>query len=175
MAAPTFVPADPADTVRWYRSAPRRPDPWVVSRPGELDGPQPVGDGLGTPGPDAGYALTLAAAFRGTLTLRPGEHESDAIAGGAAVAMKRAGLLGRAPVAHDLRVGLGVWGFLDDSPAAELVELRRDRFDEVHLTHHYPRLRRIADAVPEEVLLMGHTEILELHGRDWRSCLDLTV
>ena len=91
------------------------------------------------------------------------------------MAMKRAGLLGRAPVAHDLRVGLGVWGFLDDSPAAELVELRRDRFDEVHLTHHYPRLRRIADAVPEEVLLMGHTEILELHGRDWRSCLDLTV
>ena len=72
MAAPTFVPADPVDTVRWYRSAPRRPDPWVVSRPGELDGPQPVGDGLGTPGPDAGYALTLAAAFRGTLTLRPG-------------------------------------------------------------------------------------------------------
>ena len=117
MAAPTFVPADPVDTVRWYRSAPRRPDPWVVGRPGEVDSPQPAGEGLGTPGPDAGYALTLAAAFRGTLTLRPGEHESDAIVGGAAVAMKRAGLLGRAPVAHDLRVGLGVWGFLDDNPA----------------------------------------------------------
>lgn len=175
MAAPTFVPVDPTEPVRSYRSAPRRPDSWVVGRPGELEGRQPLDVGLGNPGPDPGYALTLAGRFRGKLTLLDGENESDAIAGGTAIAMKRAGLLGRAPVAHDVRVGLTVWGFLDGDPARDLVELRGDRFAEVHLVHHYELLRRIADSAPADVLRLGHDEIAERHARDWRSCLDLTV
>lgn len=147
----------------------------MADRPAEIDGRQPVGERLGTPGPDAGYALTLAATFEGRLTLREGEHDSDAIAGGAAIAMKRAGLFGRAPVIHDLRVGLGIWGFLSADPPSDLVALRREWFEEVHQPHHYFELRRIADAVPEDVLRLHHDEILRRSEADWRSCLDLTV
>ena len=114
MAAPKFVPTDPTDLVRSYQSPPRREGSWMADRPGELGGRQPEGERLGTPGPDQGYALKLAESFRGKLTLRTGESESDAIAGGSAIAMKRSGLFGRAPVGHDLRVRLGICGFLDD-------------------------------------------------------------
>lgn len=119
--------------------------------------------------------LRLASSFRGTLTLRPGESESDAVSGAMAVALKRSGLAGRAPVMHDLRVAFGVWGFLDADPADELVELRRERFEEVHHPHHYEERRRVADAVPASVLRRPHDEILRMHESDWRSCLDLTA
>lgn len=175
MAAPKFVPTDPTDLVRSYQSPPRREGSWMADRPGELGGRQPEGERLGTPGPDQGYALKLAESFRGKLTLRTGEDESDAIAGGSAIAMKRSGLFGRAPVVHDLRVGLGIWGFLDSSPADELVAIRTEWFEEVHHVHHYEELRRIADAAPEDVLRLPHGEILDRHASDWRSCLDLSV
>jgi hypothetical protein len=175
MAAPKFVPTDPSDLVRTYSSPPRRGTSWVADRPGDLDGRQPEGERLGTPGPDQGYALKLAESFRGKITLRAGEHESDAIAGGSAIAMKRSALFGRAPVVHDLRVGLGLWGFLDPNAPDDLVALRSEFFDEVHLVHHYELLRRIADSAPEAILRLGHDEILARHRQDWRSCLDLTV
>jgi len=57
MAAPEYVPVKPMDDVRAYESPPRRPDPWKAVRPGDLHGSQPRGDGLGSPGPDQGYAL----------------------------------------------------------------------------------------------------------------------
>ncbi len=175
MAAPKFVPMDPTDVVRSYESPPRRESPWLADRPGDLRGGQPEGERLGTPGPDQGYALKLAASFRGTLTVRPGEHESDAIAGGSAIAMKRSGLFGRAPVIFDVRVGLAIWGFLDDDPADDLVALRTKWFEEVHQVHHYDELRRIVDAAPDAVLMLPHDEILRRHADDWRSCLDLDV
>lgn len=175
MAAPKFVPTSPTEVVRSYSSSPRRPAPWMADRPGEVTGRQPLGPRLGDPGPDPGYALKLARSFRGGLSLHPGESEDDAIAGGAAVAMKRAGLRGRAPVMHDLRVGLGVWGFLDERPDEELVRIRRERFEDVHSPYHYPERRRIADAVPDDVLRLPHDEILGRHATDWRSCLDLGV
>jgi hypothetical protein len=175
MAAPEYVPTRPGRLVRSYTSPPRRPGSWVAARPGELHGRQPGGERLGTPGPDQGYALRLAASFAGRLHLADGEHEADALAGGAAIAMKRAGLFGRAPVIHDLTVGLGIWGFLDEHPPGDLVEVRREWFEEIHLAHHYPQLRRVVDAAPDDVLRLSHREVLERHRRDWRSCLDLTV
>lgn len=175
MAAPKYVPTAPTETVRSYQSPPRRPAPWMADRPGELRGRQPSGTRLGNPGPDPGYALKLAGSFRGTLALGVDESEQDAVAGAAAVAMKRASLLGRAPVGYDLQVGFGVWGFLDDHPDDELVRIRRERFEEVHLPQHYDARRRIADAVPSEVLRLRHDKILRRHTADWRSCLDLTI
>jgi hypothetical protein len=173
MAAPEFVPTQPTRQVRSYSSPPRRLGSWVPDRPGELGGRQPVGEQLGTPGPDQGYALTLAERFSGKLSLSAGEHESDALAGAAAVAMKRSALFGRAPVIHDLTAALTIWGFLDPTADPELVELRREWFEEVHLAMHYTARQRIVDAAPDDVLRLSHQKIAERHRADWRACLDL--
>lgn len=173
MAAPEFVPTPPQQLVRSYTSPPHRAGSWLADRPGELDGPQPAGEQLGTPGPDQGYALTLAERFRGRLALSQGEHDEDALAAASAIAMKRSGLFGRAPVIHDLRVGLTIWGLLDAGADPELVELRREWFEEVHLPMHYSELQRIVDAAPEPVLRLPHDTIYDRHHADWRACLEL--
>jgi hypothetical protein len=173
MAAPEFVPTDPQQQVRSYASPPWRPTSWFADRPGELDGRQPVGEQLGVPGPDQGYALSLAARFEGRLFLSEGEHEADALTGATAVATKRAALFGRAPIIHDITVGLTVWGFLNPAPPEQLVAARRQLFEEVHLSMHYTQLRQIADAVPESALQRPHQMVTRLHLTDWRECLDL--
>lgn len=174
MAAPDYVPTSPGDDVRSYESPPRRPDSWRADRPGDLGGLHPRGDRLGNPGPDQGYAMTLAGRFADTLHLAEGEHERDALAGACAVALKRASLFGRAPVLHDLTVALTIWGFLGEAPP-ELVELRRPLFQEVSSAHHYGDQRRIADLVPVEVLRQRPDEIAAAHARDWRSLLGATA
>ncbi len=173
MSAPEFVPTPTRQLVRTYASPPWRGEPWFADRPGEIRGRQPIGEQLGSPGPDSGYALTLAQRFRGGLQLRDGEHEADALSGAAAVAMKRAALFGRAPVIHDVTVGLTIWGFLDAEPDTELVAVRREWFEEVHLSIHYTARQRIVDAATDEVLRMSHTTIADRHRADWRSILDL--
>jgi hypothetical protein len=145
----------------------------MANRPGDLDGRQPDGEQLGNQGPDQGYALTLAEAFRGTLSLHPGEHEDDALAGAVAVGLKRASLFGRAPVAHDVRVGLGIWGFLDADAPKDLVEVRHQRFEEVHHPYQYSKLRAVADAVPAEVLRQPHEAILDQAAADWTSVIKI--
>jgi hypothetical protein len=171
MAAPEHVPVDRTKPVRAYESPPRRPDSWLPDRPGELvEGGQPRGDRLGHQGPDQGYALKLARQFEGKLTLTPGEHEKDALAGAVAVALKRASLFGRAPVVHDLTVALTVWGFLMEAPK-ELVELRKGLFEEVWHPHHYTELRRIVDLVPARTLWLTPAFLESVHRTDWRSLL----
>src|SRR4029453_10385745 len=86
--------------------------------------------------------------------------------GGVAVALKRASLLGRAPVVTDLPVAFTIWGFLGEPPD-ELIELRRPLFAEVANPHHYPAQRRIADLVSGEVLRMSPQEIAEAHRDGW--------
>lgn len=172
MAQPNFVPTDPTEEVRRYSSPPRRPDSWVADRPGELDGPQPVGDMLGNIGPDQGFALKLARHFEGKLHLGR-VAEEDAVAGCLAVAMKRNSLLGRAPVIHDLTVAFTIWGFLDPEPPAELVALREAMFDQVRSSHHYTERRAIADLVPPEVLRQPHQAIIDTYRRDWRANFQL--
>lgn len=172
MAAPEYVPLRPTDEPRSYKSPPRRPEPWMADRPGEVvRGGQPRQDQLGNQGPDQGYALHLAERFVGRLQLAEGEQEADAIAGCLAVALKRASLLGRAPVVHDLTAAFTVWGFLDDEPDPELLALRQERFAEVRKPHHYHLQRAIADAVPPTTLKRSHEAIAAAHRRDWRSLL----
>ena len=172
MAAPEHVPVDRTKPVRGYESPPRRPESWLPDRPGELvETGQPRGERLGHQGPDQGYALRLARQLEGKLTLTPGEHEKDALAGAVAVGLKRASLFGRAPVIHDLRVALTVWGFLDASPDPELVELRKHMFEEVSHPHHYAELRAIVDAVPASTLQLTPAFATQRYNADWRGLL----
>jgi hypothetical protein len=170
VAAPEYVPVDKTRPVRAYESPPRRPAPWLADRPGELPKGQPRGDRLGNQGPDQGYVLRLVRRFEGKLTLTAGEHERDALAGAVAVALKRASLLGRAPIIHDLTVALTIWGFLGAAPD-ELVALRKPLFEEVWHPYQYADQRRIADLVPDAALGMTPQQVTEAHRRDWRSLL----
>jgi hypothetical protein len=168
--APEFVPVDKTRLLRSYESPPRRPDPWLPDRPGEVQGEQPRGPLLGAQGPDQGFVWRLAHQFAGQLTLAPGEHERDVIAGACAVALRRASLFGRAPVVHDLTVALTIWGFLGPAPP-ELVALRTRLFEEVSSAHHYAEQRRLVDLVHEDALRMTPQQIAEVARSDWRSLL----
>jgi hypothetical protein len=161
MAAPDYVPK-PTDEIqpRVYVSPPWRPDSWMADRPSEVDGLQPTGPGLGSPGPDQGYALHLARRFEDKLVLTPGEHKDDALAGCVAIAMRRSSLFGRAPVIHDLTVALTLWGFLAEV-SSELSAARKDQFAAVASTHHYEQRQTLVDRVPEDVLRMTHGQVAE--------------
>ncbi|MCX7620160.1 MAG: hypothetical protein N2037_04870 [Acidimicrobiales bacterium] len=168
MAQPEYVPRSPAEKPRVYESPPRRPSSWLATRPAELRTRQPLGPRLGYPGPDQGFVLKLAERYKGQLVLTPGESEDDALAGCAAVALKRASLFGRAPVIHDLVVALAIWGFLGPADP-ELVRLRKPLFEGVSHPHHYMALRKIADLVPQAVLKQPHQVILRQSEQDWRQ------
>ncbi len=168
MAAPKYVPTDPIDKVRTYSSPPRRNRSWMADRPGDFRGSQPTGDQLGTPGPDQGYAFRLARQFADRLHLGSLD-EDDVISGCVAIASKRAGLFGRAPVVHDLTAAFTVWGFLDPAPPEELVELRERLFPQVASAHHYVERRQIVDRVSAEVLLRTHAAVIDDYGRDWTT------
>jgi hypothetical protein len=171
MAAPQFVPIPPDERPRTYESPDHVPDPWTPDRPAEV-ARQPKAPQFGYQGPDQGYALLLAERFRDRLKLQPGEDIEDAIAGCLGVALRRASLFGRAPTIHDLTVAFTIWGFLDPSPPAELVELRRRLFDGVHLTgHHYREAREIADRIPEATLRKSHQQIPADYPADWRELI----
>jgi hypothetical protein len=172
MAAPEYVPQPAIQHVRAYSSPPRRPGSWRAVRPGDLPGRQPLGEQLGSPGPDQGYVYLLARRFEDRLQLNEGEHDDDVVAGCVGVALKRASLFGRAPVLPDLTVAFTIWGYLEEPPA-ELVELRRPLFEEVANPHHYREQRHIADVVPESALRMTPQQVAEAHEKDWRSLLDL--
>jgi hypothetical protein len=90
---------------------PPRSGGWRADRPGDLRGGQPTGPLLGSPGPNVGYALRLAAQARDRFALAPDEHLEDAIAVVAALAMKRAASFGRAPVMTDIECALLVLGY----------------------------------------------------------------
>jgi hypothetical protein len=156
MAQPDHVPLREADRVRPVERLPA-PAAWVPDRPADLKGAgQPSGRLLGTQGPDQGYALTLAGRFADRLVLTPGERTEDALFGTLGVALKRAALFGRAPVAFDCELALGLFGFLGDAPA-DLLEWRRPLFQAA--AHDYLAQRRISDLVPEATLRLSPAEV----------------
>ena len=172
MAAPNYVPAT-AKAPSSYRSPPRRDDPWMADRPGEVvgDGPQ-AGPGMGHQGPDQGYALKLAERFAGRLVLAAGEREDDALAGCCAVALRRASMFGRAPVMHDLRLALELFGFLIDADAA-LASWRRAHFAGAAGHHGYRVKLRLAELVPTETLRLTPAAAAKASARNWRAPLGL--
>lgn len=169
MAAPEYVPVPPAVKPRVYESPEHVPDEWTADRPADLEGPQPTGPLLGTPGPDQGYALKLARRFEDRIHLQDGEDLHDVVHGCVAVALKRASIFGRAPVIHDLDIAFTMWGYLDEQPAEELVVMRRPLFAGVSSPHHYWDQRAIVDRVPEEALRLPPKALKERYALDWRS------
>ena len=172
MSQPQYVPTRPGSS--HYKSPPRRDRVWNADRPGEVtnDG-QPSGTLLGSQGPDQGFALKLARRFDDELILADGEHRADVVAGCVAVALKRASAFGRAPTVHDLRCAFSIFGFLGTADE-ELVDLRRELFEEVAHPHHYAERRAIVDAVPTELLKRPNQRILD-DAVDWRSALSRLV
>jgi hypothetical protein len=174
MAAPEYVPRPKDEQVRVYESPPWRPEPWTATRPAELSGRQPEGPGLGSQGPDQGYALRLARHFDQRLILADGEQHHDVVTGCVAVATRRSSLFGRAPVIHDLEVAFRSWGYLSVAPE-DLVAVRRPLFAEVGHPHRAMERRRIADSVPEEILRLPVAEVTRRAAADWRSVVDLPI
>ena len=73
----------------------------------------------------------------------------------------------------NLRIALTLFGYLSDAPD-ELVEKRRELFDEVHhSTIHYGAAREIADLVPEAALRMSPDEVAAECAADWKRPLGL--
>jgi hypothetical protein len=165
MAQPDYVPTPTADDPRVYTSPPWRPDSWMADRPAELEGRQPTGPRLGSPGPDQGYAMKIAEPFRERLVLTAGESADDALGGCIAIAMRRASIFGRAPTVHDLTVAFSLWGYLGEAPA-ELTDRRRELFAGVGHLHHYMERRAIVDGVPEDLLRLPHAEVAALGSTD---------
>ena len=156
MTQPTFVPIAEADQVRPARHL-HVPGAWTTTRPAELVVPAVRrGRGVGTPGPDSGFALRLAKRFEHQLRLGDGESAHDVLLGVALVAAKRAALFGRAPCVHDVRLALNLWGFLEDIPAERRVA-RRAAFS--GLSHDYTAQRALVDSVSEETLRRTPEEV----------------
>jgi len=174
MAAPKFTPVVPTDSPRYYASPMHVPASWMPDRPGDIDGFQPHGDRLGSPGPDQGYAIKIANSLRPKLHLQDGENEDDVMRGCLGVALRRASMFSRAPVVHDLTIAFTVWGFFDAEPDAELVALRMPLFEGLrHVAHHYAESRIVVDHVPDETLRMTPAQVEAAYASNWRDLLAL--
>jgi hypothetical protein len=168
VAQPTFVPVPDTDRVRPSIPAPV-PLKARAGRPGELRSPiAPSGRGIGTTGPDQGFAITLARRLASRLRLLDGEDRHDAALGVALLGARRAALAGRAPSIYDLEVAAGLFGFLGDAPE-DLVSWRRAAFR--GLAHSYDAQRELIDGVPESALGCAPDEALDTS--QWRERLDV--
>lgn len=170
MAAPKFAPVAATSRARGYTSTDFVPEGWASERPGDLDGVQPRDARLGHQGPDQGFALLIGQRLKPTLKLQAGERAEDAVQGCLGVTLRRASLYGRAPVVHDWRIAFTIFGFLDDNPPTELVELRKRLFEGVGNTaHHYVEGRAIVDMVPETTLRQTPQEVSSAYPARWRN------
>ena len=166
MAQPDYVPLSSADRVR---PADRLPPAqrWYQDRPAEVAKPgPPMGGRFGYPGPDQGYGMLLAEQFEERLELAEGERAEDAIAGCTGVGLRRASILGRAPVKQDMEMAFTIWGFLGDAPA-ELVEMRKPLFQGT--AKAYLDQRAIVDRVAETALRSTPAAVREVLRSDWHS------
>lgn len=172
MAAPPYVPTSPTAAVRSYSGPGVVPDSWSTDRSAAVTGPQPRGGMYGSQGPDQGYALKLAEALRDKLVLTEGESADDVLAGAVHIGLKRASQFTRAPIIHDLKIALTIWGFLADAPA-ELVDLRKEKFEGVANPHHWVHMRELVDMTSDDVLRRTPAQIEAEHRSNWRLLLDL--
>jgi hypothetical protein len=125
--------------------APRR---WFANRPGDIPAGWPSGKLLGSPGPNIGYALTLANRVRDRFELAPHEDLDDAVAVVAEIAMRRAAIFGRAPVITDVEFGMQSMGYNGADP--DFVAWRKRA---VHgAEHNYYERRALVDAIPVDIL-----------------------
>jgi len=131
---------------------------WRADRPGDLGALQPKGAFLGSPGPNVGYALTLANRARDRLKLEPHESADDATEVVAAVAMKRAATFGRAPTVTDVDFAMELLGYLGDAPE-DVKAWRPDVVREA--AHDYVVRRAVVDTVGTGLLRLPISELPE--------------
>jgi len=172
MAADPFVAPELDDEPRQVQNlAPgvRMPAarPWYSDRPGdEVSFGQPHGRLFGDPGPNIGYALTLAHRLADRLTLAPTERLDDALAVVSELAMKRAAVFGRAPVMADLDVAAHLLGHLGGCDPDDAV-WRAAAVDGAE--HDYNVRRALCDAVDADTLRLPPDVVsgraLELRAR----------
>ncbi len=173
MAVDPYVPTRPEDAPRRSIAIPPAAG-WRAARPGDIDPaavPGRRGTLFGTPGPDSGYALTLAKLFHDRIGAVAPETVHDAEMIGAQVAMRRGSLFGRAPVATDVELGLILFGWLGEAPS-ELVEWRR--LAVAGIGHDYPRRIRLIEAIPDAVIRQAPDQLRGGLG-DWRHLLGLDI
>jgi hypothetical protein len=138
---------------------------WRGGRPGDLPPGRPDGPLLGTPGPNVGYALTLAERAKARFRLGAHEHVDDAVAVVAEVAMRRAAAFGRAPVVRDVELAMALLGY--DGSADDAFVAVRPRL--VHdAGHAYAKRRALVDAVPDDLLRARPSEAARL-AVAWRT------
>ena len=170
MPTDPFVRPDLADRPRQQQNLPPGvalppAHGWTATRPGDLPPGQPDGAMLGRPGPNVGYAYTLAERAANRLRLDPSEHSHDAVAVVAEIAGKRAAQFGRAPVIGDVDVAIMLLGY--DGTADNTFALARAHL--VHeAAHDYPRRRALVDAVPDDLLRLRGLELEQRVGA-WRT------
>jgi hypothetical protein len=180
MPTDPYVPSEIGDRPRQQQNLPPglAPPPardWRAERPGDLTiaGVDAVGGDqalMGRPGPNVGYAYTLAARARSRLRLSPHEHADDVISVIAEIAGKRAACFGRAPVIGDIDVAVDLLGY-DGSADEKFVEGRSRLTHDA--AHSYPRRRELVDSVPEELLRLRGSALAE-RVAGWRAqALDL--
>jgi hypothetical protein len=176
MPTDPYVPSEIGDRPRQQQNLPpglAMPPArdWRADRPGDLTGSPGDGALMGRPGPNVGYAYTLAARTCSRLRLSPHEHADDVIAVLAEIAGKRAALFGRAPVIADVDVAVALLGF-DGTADEAFVELRARLLHDA--AHDYTRRRELVDAVPEDVLRVRGTAPAE-RVAEWRARLRLDL
>lgn len=165
MAQPEFVPLHAGDRVRAAERIPAHGG-WRQDRPAELLSPDlPTGHRFGSPGPDQGYALTLAERFAERLELGSGEHRQDAVAAALGIALRRASMFGRAPVIHDLDLAFTLLGYLGGAPA-DLVAFRTPAVQGAG--HSYWVQRDVVDKVRSETLRMTPAQV-RAKLAEWRG------
>jgi hypothetical protein len=164
-----FVPADPDAKPRQQQNLPPGvalppASDWRPNRPGDLGPEQPRGPLFGAPGPNVGFAYTLADRARERFQLGSFEDFDDAKVVVAEVAGKRAALFGRAPVMADIDRALALLGY-DGSASTGQVEQRSFAVREA--SHSYPRRRALVDVVPEKMLRVPVLDAADVGA--WRA------
>ncbi len=174
MAVDPYVPTQAEDAPRESLRLPP-PKGWRAVRPGDFapgEKPFPPGHLFGAPGPDSGYALTLAERFHRRLEIVAPETEHDAMAVGAELAMRRAAMFGRAPVMADLELAFTLFGWLGGA-SPELREWRRLAVPGAG--HDYAPRRALVDAVPAATLRLKLGEEVRAGLGNWRALLGISV
>jgi hypothetical protein len=156
---PSFVPAAEAGSLR--RNVPgASPEIGRPKKAGLLGAPTATGgSGRGTPGPDAGYALTVTHQLLESVDLPTSVDRHDVEVGIALLSSKRAGLVGRAPTRTDSEVALDLFGFRS-ATSDQVIADRKRRFS--GLAHSYSAQRAFVDGVSDAALRQLPGRVKEL-------------
>jgi hypothetical protein len=163
-----FVSPDPDDKPRQQQNLPPGvayppAKSWTPTRPGDIPLGEPEGKLRGAPGPNIGYAYTLANRIKDRLKLAPHEYSGDALAVVAEIGARRAASFGRAPVIRDVEFAASLLGYdTTDDFASTRVRLVREA------SHSYYRRRAVVDSVPDDVLRASPSEVRTVAAQ-WRA------